>query len=259
MATFTLYCDDSGTHNESEWAIAACVIAPVEQWEKFREEWQCVARDEGFEVFHLNKFVARKPPFDTPEWENADKRDRTMRRLIGIIRTRTTCAYASALQKSAYDEEVPEKIKADRIMGKNHYTFAVRMCMGRLVRWRIQHGYTHPIQFVFDRVSKGKGEIDMVFNRALSEGAESALAGMGIEEGGWSFEDKSQFIPIQAADVLAWEALHHMKTFSICGDQFKPRRSYLALREIPGMHKYYDREGLRELVAHLKSKAATGE
>jgi hypothetical protein len=256
---FTLYCDDSGTDNESEWAIAASVIAPVEQWGKFREEWQEIAKDENFDVFHMADFVARKPPFDSPEWHNEEKRERVMRRLIGTIKCRATCAFVSALQKSAYDEVVPEKIKEDRAMGKNHYTFAVRMCIGRVINWRREFAHTGPLQFVFDRVSKGKGEIDEVFNRSLSENAESALSDSGIERGGWSFQDKSQFIPIQAADVLAWEALHHMKKFSTHGDQFKPRRSYLELQKIPGMYKYYDKPSLAELVAHLKSKTATGE
>lgn len=58
---FTLYCDDSGTHNESEWAIAASIIAPAGQWEKFREAWQRIAKDENFDVFHMATFVARKP------------------------------------------------------------------------------------------------------------------------------------------------------------------------------------------------------
>jgi hypothetical protein len=204
---FALYCDDSGTHNESEWAIAACVIAPVRQWEKFREEWQKIAKDENFEVFHMANFVARKPPFDTPEWHDDEKRRRIMQKLVGTIKCRATCAFVSALQKSAYDEVVPEKIKADRAM-ENHSTFAVRMCLGRVIRWRSEYGRTGPLQFVFDRVSKGKGEIDEVFNRSLAENAESALSDTGIVRGGWSFEDKAQFIPIQAADILAWEALY---------------------------------------------------
>lgn len=178
-----------------------------------------------------------------------------MQKLIGTIKCRATCAFVSALQKSGYDEVVPEKIKADRAMGKNHYTFAVRMCLGRVIRWRSEYGRKGPLQFVFDRVSKGRGEIDEVFNRALSENADSALSDMGIVPKGWSFEDKAQFIPIQAADILAWEALHFMKQSSVYGDQFKPRRSYLELLKIPGMHKYYDKPSLGKLVAHLKSKA----
>lgn len=115
---FTLYCDDSGTHNESEWAVAASIIAPVGQWEKFREEWQEIAKDEKFDVFHMANFVARKPPFHGPEWQDDENRRRTMSKLIGTIRCRATCAFVSAVQKSAYDEVVPAKIKADRAMGK---------------------------------------------------------------------------------------------------------------------------------------------
>lgn len=94
----------------------------------------------------------------------------------------------------------------------------MRMCLGRVTKWRREYGRTGPLRFVFDRVSKGKGEIDEVFNRALAENAESALAEMGILPNGWSFEDKAQFIPIQAADILAWEALYLMKQSSAHGE-----------------------------------------
>jgi len=172
--------------------------------------------------------------------------------LVGIIKCRATCAFVSALQKSAYDELVPPKMKADRAMGVNHYTFAVRMCLGRVIRWRLRYGHREQLRYVFDRLSKGKGEIDAVFERSLSDSSEGALADVGIVRGGWSFEDKSKFIPIQAADLLAWEALHFMKKFSIYNDQFKPRRSYMELTQIPGMHKYYDGPSLTNLVESIK-------
>lgn len=255
MAMFSLYCDDSGTDQNSQWAIAASVIAPVHQWEKFCEEWREIAGDEGFTVFHMSDFVARRPPFDTPAWHDPQKRDRVMRKLIGTIRCRTTCAFVSALEKSAYDTTVPADLKANRHMGNNHYTFAVRMCMGRVIRWRYKFGRTDvPLQYVFDRVSKGKGEIDAVFNRALSESAEGSLRDMGLTPAGWSFQDKAQFVPLQAADILAWEALHFMRKASVYRENFIPRRSYVELREIPGMHKYYDAPSLGKLVEHLRTK-----
>jgi hypothetical protein len=252
---FVLYCDDSGTHDQSEWAIAASLIAPDYQWEKFTEEWQSVAETEGFDVFHMADFVARKKqPFDSPEWADQEKRDRIMSKLLGIIKCRVRIAFASAVQKAAYDEVVPAHFKEDRAMGRNHYTFAVRMCMGRIIKWRLQYGHRDRLQYVFDRVSRGRGEIDEVFNRSLEENPAGALADSGIVRGGWSFENKAEFIPIQAADILAWEALHHMRKFSTHGDQFVPRKSYVELTKIPGMFKYYDRDALGRLAEGIRQR-----
>jgi hypothetical protein len=250
---FSFYCDDSGTHSGSEWAIAASVIAPVQQWDKFCEEWQAIAADEEFSVFHMADFVAKKPPFESSKWLNQEKRDRVMRRLIGTIKCRVTCAFVSAVQKSAYDEVVPADMKAKRSMGKNHYTFAIRMCMGRIIRWRRDFGRMDGLRYVFDRVSKGKGEIDAIFQRHLSETSSASLGDLGLSHGGWSFEDKAKFMPLQAADIFAWEALHFMRSASAHGENFKPRRSYLELREIPGLHRYYDGPSLENLVHHLRS------
>ena len=66
MPRFSLYCDDSGTHDQSEWAIAASIIAPDEQWEKFNEEWQAVANEEGFDVFHMARRALLERNRSTP-------------------------------------------------------------------------------------------------------------------------------------------------------------------------------------------------
>jgi hypothetical protein len=71
--------------------------------------------------------------------------------------------------------------------------------------------------------------------------------------GGWTFQDKTQFIPLQA-DILAWEGLHFMRKPSTCGQNFKPRISFMKLLEIPGLHKYYDAPSLGRLVEHVRNR-----
>jgi hypothetical protein len=57
---FTLYCDDSGTHAQSDVAIAGCYISTVEQWQEFRRNWDEINAREDFGVFHMADFVAKK-------------------------------------------------------------------------------------------------------------------------------------------------------------------------------------------------------
>jgi hypothetical protein len=161
---FSLYCDDGGTHAQSDIAVAACYVATVEQWREFNRSWEEANASEDFGVFHMADFVARKNRFALPEWQDDHKRHRTLRRLINIIVTRARHGFYSAVEKPAYDEEVPQEFKDKRKLGNNHYTFAVRMCMAKVLKWRMRYNYQEPIEFVFDQMSKGKGDINAVFD-----------------------------------------------------------------------------------------------
>jgi len=252
MAMFSLYCDDSGTHAGSPCAVAACLVAPVAQWERFVDDWQRANDKENFGVFHMADFVSRHKQFASSEWQEDNKRDRTIKRLISIITTRSTIGFFNVVDKVAYDEEVPDNLKEKLTLGHNHYTFAVRMCLAKVLKWRMKYNHKEPIQFVFDRLSKGQGEISSVMQHCLSDGIDN---GFGIEPSGWSFQDKSRILPLQAADILAWETLHHMRSVVLAGNG-KTRGSYNALLKMPTDHGWHHRKTLKELVSYWRVKHA---
>lgn len=252
---FTLYCDDSGTHAQSPIAAAACFVSTVEQWERFVIDWRAADDAEGFGVFHMADFVAKQKQFSREEWQDEEKRDRTLKRLINIAVTRRRIAFIAAVEKSSYDEVVPSELRDKFKLGTNHYTFAIRMCMGKVYKWRQKYGYKEPVQYVFDQMSKGKGEINAVFEEALKEGEEKALL-HGIYKGGWSFQDKAQVTPLQASDILAWESLRYVQKVYLPEPRSKeaPRKSYIALTEGPTDLGYHSRETLRNLIAAVQEK-----
>jgi hypothetical protein len=254
MAMFTLYCDDSGTHAQSDVAVAACYIAPVEQWAEFKRNWDEANSREQFGTFHMADFVARKEQFRSPDWNDSVKRDRTIKALINIIRTRIQVGFAAVVVKSAYDEIIRNGEFADKFE-KNHYAFAVRLCTVMVDRWRAQHRYTAPIQYVFDRMSKGRAHIDAIFDTLLL-GGDLAFNRYGVFRDCWSFQDKSQLVQLQAADIWAWENYRYMTDCfmpSQGGQNPKnPRASYLELRRSPVHTRYHIRHSLEELVRQLR-------
>jgi hypothetical protein len=251
---FTFYCDDSGTHSESPFAVAACFIAPILQWEHFERDWKTANDSEGFGVFHMADFVAKQAQFAAPEWLDETKRDRTLKRLINIINTRRQVGFYAVVEKAGYDAEVPQPMRGAHDLGNNHYSFAVRMCMAKVLKWRMRYGYKDPVKFVFDRMSKGAGEINAIFEQALKEGDEKALAHGISREVGWSFENKSKFIPLQAADILAWEALYHMRRVFLAHSQTARRKSFQALSERLTEGGYHDSDSMRKWVAHVRAR-----
>jgi hypothetical protein len=253
MSMFTLYCDDSGTHAESPFAVAACFVAPILQWEHFAKDWKAADGAEGFGVFHMADFVARKKQFAAPEWQDDDKRKRTLKRLINIINTRRRMGFFAAVEKSGYDAQVPQAMRDRYRLGNNHYSFAVRMCMAKVLKWRMKYGYKEPIEFVFDQMSKGAGEINAIFEKALKEGDEAALIHGISRDAGWSFQSKTKVVPLQGADILAWEALYHMQKAFLARGKTE-RKSFQALIETAMDPGYHDCDTLRKWVAHVRAR-----
>lgn len=256
---FTLYCDDSGTHSQSEIAVAALLIARVEQWDKFTDDWNRANEKENFGVFHMADFVGKYEQFKQPEWAGKDKRDRTIKRLINIIQTRAQFAISCAVAKSAYDEVAAENRDHPFFRAhKNHYTFAVRHCISHLESWRFKYKYAEPVQYVFDRLSKGKGEIDELMDRGLS-GGDLAMKVYGIHRGGWSFQDKSVVIQLQAADIWAWENYKYtIDSFLPAKADKKPmRQSFIALKRVPHVIRLHDKESLIRLAHRMKTDPRT--
>lgn len=256
ITMFALYCDDSGTHGDSPCAVAACHVAPVVQWEKFCDEWRRAEQVEKFGTFHMADFVGKYEQFASPEWEDQIKRRRVLDRLNSITRKRSTKCFFAVVDKKAYDTEIPDSFKRKHGLG-SHYTFAVRNCLGKVLHWRAQHGHQFPITFMFDRMTKGSGEIDDVFRRHLKEGSAKDL---GLFKGGWGFYDKGVVLPLQAADILAWETLWHMRNVVVSRTKKTPRKSFQSfLKNMPFDCGWHDNESLKSLYAHWVARGIAKE
>lgn len=69
-----------------------------------------------------------------------------------------------------------------------------------------QYAPQENIAYVFDQMSKGKGEIIRIFK----EFETSPSNFLGVVPAGYTFENKEAVIPLQAADMLAWHVHRHM-------------------------------------------------
>jgi hypothetical protein len=257
MAMFTLYCDDSGTDAKSDIAVAGCYVSTVEQWEHFKRNWQEINDRENFGTFHMTDFVGRYEQFSAPEWSDKEKRDRTVGALISTIKVRTRMGFSAAILKSAYDEFISGDDVLRERLGDNHYALAVRLCTGLVDDWRRKHGYKEPVQYVFDRMTKGRGDIDAMFN-VLVSGKGDAMHRYGVYPDCWSFQDKAQTVQLQAADIWAYENFRYMRDcfmpYAVNGGTMKqPRRSYLSLRQSPTAVRHHSRRSLKELALICKS------
>ena len=133
------------------------------------------------------------------DWDEI-KKNRVYFRLANIINSRVRMGFAIAVPKSPYDLYAPERFRREYADG--HYAFAVKTCMGMVNKWHETYAKGRCVQYVFDKMGKGRGEIQDIWKMAEQEPAEAEKG--GLRPGGYSFESKECFKPLQAADILAW-------------------------------------------------------
>jgi hypothetical protein len=201
MTIFSVYFDDSGTHPESDIAVAACLVGTCDQWERNEQEWRDAERIFSFEKFGLSDVLGGKDVYrNWPE----HKRHELIRRMLGLTKLRARHGAVFAVIKRDYDEVMSERLK-DKV-GRFHYSFVVRACLQEIMHWRSDFNVLEPLQYVFDRMSQGKGEIDAILEELISDGDGDAF---GLEKGGWSFQNKDVIRPLRGADILATASYRH--------------------------------------------------
>jgi hypothetical protein len=252
MAMLAVYIDDSGTHPSSDIAVAAGFASEVGYWSAFEVEWKAALSAAGIlnEGFHSSEFEAQqKPTFSG--WSNV-KRDTLRGALIKAINDHALVGFAAAVKKSDYDALVQGKLREK--LGDHHYTFAVQACLYQIQEWMRYAHYHEPIQYVFDQMSnlKSQNEINTVFHDLHQYGIHGKF---GVELGGHSFQSRKAFIPLQAADIIAWESYTYMKrhVYGAQGqrDQFKS----LADGVRDGIRgRFYDANTLPDVVADFTAR-----
>lgn len=202
IAVYETYVDDSGTSAQSQIAIAACYVSTIGGWKKFCQEWDIVREEEGFDVFHMAEFVAKPDQGHMPwcQWDNK-KRERVYQRLAHIINDNKRIGIGVAVPKSVYDK-VPTRIREH--YGFEHYTFAVRMCLMQISVWREKSLNSLPMQYFFDWEEPGTSKRIEISN-TLDNVHEQLQPLFGLHTGGYGFQKKKNFKPLQAADILAWQ------------------------------------------------------
>jgi len=210
MTQISVYFDDSGTHRESSIAVAACYVSTAELWERFRADWRRIMEEEAFSCFHMADFASRSGEFSG--WDE-EKRRRVLRKLCATINIRIRSGFVGAVNKRDYDDLVSGEFR--RYCGSFHYTYAVRTCATAIGLWRRQFEGSGTLRYVFDRMgaNSGKGEIMRVMDEARKTSKREALGTGVIVLGGYSFEDKKDFLPLQAADILAWAGFQYARFF----------------------------------------------
>jgi hypothetical protein len=246
MALFTIYCDDSGTHQQSRVATVAGYISNVGQWDLFAKEWVAVLNEFNVERMHRADLESFGGDFRRSKGWNERRRTAFVKKLHPIMMRRTHVTIASAVIRNEFEDAVPEPIK--EIFG-GVYGWCMHECIVQARKWAEKCQRQHVVgsfEWVLEGGTIGYGQVMKMFESLRN--TRRPLNEWRIKS--WSFQGKDT-VPLQAADVIAYETNKHVEHQLLDDGQHREiRMSFLDLyRESDENYmKWWHRERLVDWV-----------
>ena len=226
VAMFTAYFDASGK-KDTPVLVVAGFVSEVRRWTEFSTRWKGLLAEQSFEYFHMNKFVARKKPFDKWGPGPSPERDSFFKQLVETSLRWTNKTISTIVPRRSYNA-VNRHFQLDETFG-GPYSLAGIGCIVRTLKWARRQKIESLIEFIFEDGDEGKGRLDELARRRLK-----------VEP---DFKSK-QLAPLQAADLVAWEHAKFIKTAHVSRDDEKIRKSLLVLDSKPRDWGVFDSECL---------------
>ena len=230
--------DELGIHEGSPVLSVAGYFARPKVWREFTRDWRRILLPKKIGVFHSSDCQALRGEFEN--WTR-EERDELVSRLLPIIPKHSLVGFAAVIVLRDFYAAVK---------GKEHLVPLIGTPYGACFQWLLRSA-------IEASAWAGIREPMAVFheNNDFHANAYAAFAWLkqynnphGVLTS-LTFGDKKTYIPLQAADILAYEAGKR-----VVNSSGKDRRSFTAItpRGKRPVIKYYDKENMPKLIEKLE-------
>ena len=247
------YFDESGTHGNPEVFSLSGYVAGEAQWNAFEKQWSATLASEHVSVFHMAPFSARPRRGEFEGWSD-HRAERFIDRLLTIVETLPLCGVAAFLRRRDFDEIVlPVLSDGEERVYRNPYLVCLQSCMATMVEFALAPlPYSPPqparIACVFDRNHEvGRAAVEHFWDLV------DAKEWTGIFHL-IAFAPKHLVIPLQAADLLAYETYRFARNAFLQPEL--PRRAKLTrlVRRGLGRFVHIDATTLTRIAKHIQER-----
>lgn len=197
----TAYFDDSGTHPRSEVVLVGGIFGYPNQLEFLSDLWSKKLADPSPGKPALKQFHMADCQASTGEFTGWGRTatDFLVHELGDIILKTGVWGFAAAVERKPYEELITGNMR--RVCGDPE-TFCFIDCFKRVRQWAREFTADHTIALVFDDRPHKRPDIQKIYETYKCE---------ALGQPGWpdivsvSFGSSSKLIPLQAADLIAWE------------------------------------------------------
>ncbi len=194
---FAAYFDDAGHPDNQDLVLIAGFVSGKDQWLKFEDEWHNALQQCGLPrdtVFHMTDLLAGAPKSPFAGWTDHQKH-RLLEKLVHIAAIRTVKHFSETVFMDDY-RAVNDEFALEEFHGAP-YGLAGRNLLMRLKHWLEKQGPDARLLIFFEDGTKHKGDL---LDNCRRDGLPTP-----------AFAKKRELVPLQAADLLAWEIAKHMR------------------------------------------------
>ena len=235
VAVFKVYVDESGVHGSSPVVTVAAYLARPKQWEAFTKEWKRAIRP--IQVYHATDAANCRREFDGWKPEQVAE---LAARALPIIPKHVGMAVAVGIQMDDYKAALKERPELMSLLGEP-YGACLQWVLTILLRSKAEHNNREQIAF-FHEQNDYKPEAMRVYDYVTKRWNIGAVSS-------FSFGSKEKYVPLQAADIYAYEANKRLR------DPTRPNRralDALVPDKSRAVLRYFNRENMGELIGRLE-------
>lgn len=218
------YMDDSGSHENSHNCVLAGYFGGIFEWRKFEIQWKKILARYRVNEFHAKRFWAAVKGSPVSEYRRWEKRKllEFLDRLLSVVESRKIYPFASGVLRSEWDKH--------GIQWRRVWTGATReypsgapskpiflAFVTNVVRITRYTKLGIPVNFVVDEDKQTEG-----WAHDCYAGLKTSEPSLARRLGELSFADGEIAVPLQASDLIAYEA--HLWAREANGDANHPTR-----------------------------------
>lgn len=236
VTVWKVFIDKSGIHDQSDVVTVAAYVATPKQWSKFVPAWRAAIKPA--KAYHAADAAALRGDFKN--WTGAQVAD-VCKRALPVIVENTSFAAVGGINLKDYRAALEGRPELERMFG-SPYGACLQWALTTVLEWKQAEHPRQMVSFVHE-VNNFRREAWEVFDHVKAAwNADHARMS-------FAFGSKEDFVPLQAADILALEMAKRLKNVA------KPeRKAFKALRPRSGKMavRAYDRSDMPELVRRLE-------
>jgi hypothetical protein len=201
MAMLRAFCDESGKHEQAEAFVVSGYVGRENKWKTLERRWKRALHKEGLREFHMTDCEGGHGEF---AGMLRAERDALQRRFIEIILDADIYGVSGGIDMASYNElshrlkNIRKHVKYTKspyFLGFEHFVMEVAY----RVTW---HSDIERIAFVFDRQKEFQGRAKELYDEVVQ--LKDAVT-YNHRLGPLAFDSKTVQVPLQAADVIAYE------------------------------------------------------
>ena len=248
-----LVADASGNEPQSPIFVLAGFVAESGKWADFSGAWQ-TALDESpkLDYFKMTEAATMSGQFHPRRGWTEAKRDDRLVTLTRVIRDYAAVRVSAWIRRADYDKHILTLPAPVRHLGiDSPYVSMVGQLAMAVAVFGSQHGINTPCDYIFDEEAGFDEEVFLhwpMLKWILANSTRSDLANFVGERP--IFRNDKAFLPLQAADLYAWQVRNHVRQNNQLPNQtirFPPGLIIRMMDKIPIINREYGTEEILRL------------